>query len=617
LAHHFFRVAAERRLFRYLVAYGAAGWVVLQIVDQLVGNSILPRVSYRAVLSFLACGLPGALIVAWFHGASGRQAMPRLEKLLLAGVSAFALTTTGFVVGTSSPTSGVPRALAPTEDPSRIAVMYFEQRGDGEDAEFLATGLTESLIDGLSAVSPLHVVSRNASQIFRGMAAPADSVARTLRVGTIVTGTVTQANDRVRVVVNLTNAQGRQFGSTQLESSRSEIFALQDELSQAVAEFLRRKIGAELGELRLRQGTKSVRAWELVHKGAQAAAEADELVKSSDLSAAARALTEADTMLAQAEVVDPEWIEPIVRRGWLAYRQARLGGMDRDHSEKWIGIGLGHADRSLARDTANGNARELRATLVYWGYLLNLAGTPEQRFRQRDEAEAGFRAAVALDSTRASALTSLSHLLINRGEIAEAKVKALQAYQTDPFLENADLTIWRIFSSSWTLHDVVEARRYCEEGVRRFPSGFRFKQCQLMLYAFPDSASDIKRAWQLVEEFAQSSPPQVRELNRQKGAVLVAMGLARAKMPDSARAVLQRVQLDATQDPLRDVALYESIARTMLGDAEEAVRKLSLYFAANPGEVDGYRSITQSGQLYWYHQALLNEPRYRALVGIR
>ena len=542
-----------------------------------------------------------------------------MEKVLLGIVAMFALVTTGFVVRSGDSSGGrQAKALSPLEDPSRIAVMYFEPRGDGEDAEFLATGLTEALIDVMSAVKPLHVVSRNGSQMFRGVTAPDDSIARTLQVGTIVRGTVTQARDRVRVTVNLTNAEGKQLGDAlQIERARAEIFALQDELSDSVAVFLRKKIGTEVGQLRLRKGTESVRAWELVQEGAQAAAGSDLLVKSSDLSGASRALSEADSLLAQAESVDPKWLEPVVRRGWLAYRQSRLGGLDRDQYNKWIGIGLGHADRALAHDTANANARELRATLIYWRYLLNLAGTPDERVRQREEAEAGFRAAISFDPTRASALTSLSHLLINRGEITEAKLKALQAYETDPFLENADLTIWRIFTASWRLRDDVEANRYCQEGQRRFPAFFRFKQCQLMLYAFPDSTPDIARAWKLVDEFAEQSPPQMRELNRQRGLVMVAMGLARAKQADSARAVLQRVQVDPTLDPLRDVALFESIARTLLGDKEEAVSKLSLYFSANPGELEAYRNEAQNGALSWYHQPLLNEPRFRSLVGLR
>jgi hypothetical protein len=109
----------------------------------------------------------------------------------------------------------------------------------------------------------------------------------------------------------------------------------------------------------------------------------------------------------------------------------------------------------------------------------------------------------------------------------------------------------------------------------------------------------------------------VREVNHQRGYVFVAMALARANQPDSARAVLQRVRVGPELDPVREVALFESIARTWIGDREEAVRQLAVYFAANPGQLDGYRSDAQRGQINWYHQALLDEPRFRSLVGLR
>ncbi|MGH7462460.1 MAG: hypothetical protein ACREMA_15725, partial [Longimicrobiales bacterium] len=398
-------------------------------------------------------------------------------------------------------------ALAPESDPSRLAVLYFEPRG-GSDAEFMAAGLTETLIDVLSRVKGLHVVSRNGSQLFKGVTAAPDSIGRTLQVGTIVTGTVAQAGDEVRVDVNLSSAAtGKQFNSTRLERPRSEIFALQDQLADTVAVFLRRAIGAELGDVRLRMGTQSVKAWELVQQSAQAASGADVFLKSSDLNGASRSLTEADSILKQAESADPDWVEPVTKRGWLAYRQSRLGGMNRDAYIKWIAQGLEHADRAIKKDTADANARELRATLIYWRYLLNLAESPEEASRLRNEAESGFRDAIARDANRASALTSLSHLLQNKGELAEAKIKALLAYETDPFLENANLTIWRIFTSSWSLQDVMEARKYCQEGVRRFPADFRFRQCQLMAYALPGDPPDLVNAWTLASEFADMSPP--------------------------------------------------------------------------------------------------------------
>ncbi|NNF29037.1 MAG: hypothetical protein HKN73_17570, partial [Gemmatimonadetes bacterium] len=59
----------ERRVAQFLVTYAAAGWLVLQLVDQVVDREVLPEVVYRVALTLVLCGFPGALIVSWFHGA--------------------------------------------------------------------------------------------------------------------------------------------------------------------------------------------------------------------------------------------------------------------------------------------------------------------------------------------------------------------------------------------------------------------------------------------------------------------------------------------------------------------------------------------------------------------
>ena len=72
-------------------------------------------------------------------------------------------------------------------DPSRIAVLYFDDQSEGGKLKFLADGLTESLIDELSAVKGLKVISRNGVAPFKGKNVPTDSVQRALKIGTIVT----------------------------------------------------------------------------------------------------------------------------------------------------------------------------------------------------------------------------------------------------------------------------------------------------------------------------------------------------------------------------------------------------------------------------------------------
>jgi tetratricopeptide (TPR) repeat protein len=316
-------------------------------------------------------------------------------------------------------------------------------------------------------------------------------------------------------------------------------------------------------------------------------------------------------MLAGAEAADPSWVEAVTRRGWLAYRQSRLGGFDRAQYDEWIRVGLGHADRALLLAPGEASALELRGTLLYWRYLLNLIPDPDQANDAFREAERLLRAAGT-----PSAKSSLSHLLSRKGDVQLAYAAARDSYDADPFLENANLTLWRMTRTQWDLGDDRQTRRWCDEGLRRFPDDFRFRQCQLMLYALPGVPSDIPAAWEQMRTFVEMSPPQVREINAKQGLQYVAMALVRAGLPDSARAVMVRGRASPEIDPVRDIALLESMPRSWLGDWEEVVRLMGLYLSANPSAVDGYRTAIASNELYWYHSRLQDRPEFRALLGL-
>ncbi|MGH7540035.1 MAG: hypothetical protein ACRELC_03445, partial [Gemmatimonadota bacterium] len=339
----------ERRVAPYLGGYAAGGWIVLEVVDQFVDRGVLPELLYPLVLAIFLCGFPGAFVVAWFHGARGDQKAPRIERWLLACVALLALGVSGFVVrarlGADEPTTPL-ESLRPWEDPRRLAVLYFEGRPSGGEAELLAQGLTESLIDELSAVEALYVVSRNGVASFRGTSPRPDSVGHALEVGTLVQGRVTQADSLIRVNVEVLNAaDGSQIESTDLQRPRSELFALQEELAQEVAFFLRERIGQEVALIERQAGADNVDAWVLVRKADELAEEAQRLTDLDDLPNARRRFLEADSVFAAAAELAPGWAEPVTRRGWIAYRRSRLLGMERSpENSALLDEAMGHAN---------------------------------------------------------------------------------------------------------------------------------------------------------------------------------------------------------------------------------------------------------------------------------
>ncbi len=539
------------------------------------------------------------------------------NKAIVGGAVALAVVAAGLGVwkfkgGASDGAATVAEAADHGLDPTHLAVLYFKSPPGSDSLNYLSEGLTEALIQELTKVSALKVTSSGGVSQFRQGEASPDSIGRTLKVGTLVQGRLAQSGDRLRATVALINAAtGAEIGSTTIEKPKADLFALQDALASEVSRFLRERLGQEVTIRQSRKGTSSVAAWETVQRAQQEASGAEVLSVQGDSVGAARLMDRADSLLAAAEALDPKWGTPPMRRGWLAFRRTRMvGSFDKFFFDEWTKKGLEHAQRAMALAPTDADALEVRGTLKYWRYINNLEPDPATAARIRGEAEADFRASVASNPTQAGAWNSLSHLLINKSETAEGKLAAMRAYQADPFLKNANVTLWRLWATSYDLEDPVEAKHWCEEGHNRYPKDPRFYECQIDLYTFKGVKPDVAKAWQLLDEEMLLYPPGERPLRTRMGQMQMAAVLARAGMTDSAHAVIDRARTDASEDPTRETVLLEAVARALLGEKDEAMRQLNTYVAANPqGREDMAHDQT------WYFKELRSDPRWKSLVG--
>jgi serine/threonine-protein kinase len=531
------------------------------------------------------------------------------------------LTVGGFAVwrAVSGPGAAAEGTARPAEpgaelDPTHIAVMYFDTApGSPDSLDFVAHGLTEALINQLSSVQGLQVISSNGVRPYRNTNTPLPEIARTLRVGTIVHGSLARSGDVLRVSVSLTNAStGVELGNKTLERPRGEVFALQSQLAEEVATFLRQRLGHEVQLREGRAGTGSTAAWEMMQRAQEEAKDADALAAAGDSTGAARKFASADSMLARTEALDPKWSDPPTLRGWLDYRQSRMAPLaDPAYHADRIEKGLAHAERALQLKPDNPDALEVRGTLRYWKWLNNLAG-PGEAAGLYASAEQDLRGSVRVNPEQASAWTTLSHLLINKPAMGEAKLAALRAYEADPYLSNANVTLWRLFTTSYDLEDAVEAKKWCDEGRARFPKDYRFPECQLWLSEMKAIKPDIPQAWEALEQYVELSPPSMRPFNQLLGQMRVAIALARAGLDDSARSVARRSEGDPTIDSNRNLAELAAHVYAFLGDKDEAIKQLTIFVAANPG----VRESMQSEDA-WYFRDLKDDPRYKALVGSR
>jgi eukaryotic-like serine/threonine-protein kinase len=530
----------------------------------------------------------------------------------VAGLLLTVLVVGGVAVWRMAAGSGASAAEDPSIDKNRIAVLYFDAQPGADSLSYLADGLTETLIHELSGVPQLQVISSNGVQPYRGGKATPAEVSRALNVGSLVYGNISQSANRLRVNVSLISAgTGEEIGSRVLERPREEIFALQEDLAKEVSVFLREQLGEAVELREERAGSRNPAAWELFQKAKEEVKDADRLVATGDTGAIRRQFIRADSAFARVEGLDSKWAAPVTMRGRLAFLQSRASGsFDKVYYDTWTKRGLVHAERAVQLDPEDADALHLRGELHYWRWLLNLSPDPETAAKLLADAEQDFRASVAANPNQASAWNSLSHLLLAKSQIAEGKLAALRAYEADPYLRDANKTVWRLFQSSLDLQDGVEAAHWCAEGERRFADDPRFVECKIWLYALPDRKPNIDSAWVWLGEYVRLSPPQLREIRQLRGRMLVAFALARAGLADSASSVAISARANEAQDPPRELVYFEAILRSMLGDRDEAFRLLSIYVATNPQVRGG-----QASDDTWWLRDLRSDPRYDQIVG--
>jgi hypothetical protein len=92
--------------------------------------------------------------------------------------------------------------------------------------------------------------------------------------------------------------------------------------------------------------------------------------------------------------------------------------------------------------------------------------------------------------------------------------------------------------------------------------------------------------------------------------MMVAVVLARAGKPDSARHLVERSKGNAEIDPTRDIALFGAFAYAELKDRDKAIDMLKVYFAANPRARAAYAEDPS-----WQFRSLAEEPEFKRLVG--
>jgi serine/threonine protein kinase/Tfp pilus assembly protein PilF len=138
------------------------------------------------------------------------------------------------------------RAPAAGRTPVSIVVLPFADMSPSRDQEYFCHGITEEIINTLTRVPGLHVISRTSAFAFQGKDLEITEIGRRLRVGTALEGSVRKAGDRVRVTAQLVDVEnGYQRWSKRFDRELSDVFAIQDEIAATIAHEFRVALAAE------------------------------------------------------------------------------------------------------------------------------------------------------------------------------------------------------------------------------------------------------------------------------------------------------------------------------------------------------------------------------------
>jgi adenylate cyclase len=288
-----------------------------------------------------------------------------------------------------------------------ICVLPFANMSGDQEQEYFSDGITEDIITDLSKVSGLAVVSRNSAFTYKGKHVDVTKVARELKVGHVLEGSVRKAGGRVRITAQLVDGSSNDHvWAERYDRDLNDIFTLQDEISEAIVKALKLKLLPEEKQAIEQRGTDNVDAYNLYLMARQSYVTGHE--------ADARR-TEAIIRLCKRAIE----IDPRYSRAWalMAIGQMNL----RFVHGRVVDDGLALAERALALDANLPEAHAVKARIL-------------SQHDRHDEAAAEIEVALRLDPESYEVNRAAEYLRFRQQRLEEATryyEKSMSLMETD------------------------------------------------------------------------------------------------------------------------------------------------------------------------------------------
>jgi TolB-like protein/Tfp pilus assembly protein PilF len=457
-------------------------------------------------------------------------------------------------------------AVATISDKS-IAVLPFADMSQKKDQEYFADGMAEEILDLLAKVPGLHVPARTSSFYFKGKSEDIPTIARRLNVGHVLEGSVRRDGDRVRITVQLINADnGYHLWSETYDRTLDDIFKVQDEIAGEIVKALKVSLGEK----------------ELSRVVATTSSEAHALLLQARFFAARSTREDLSRAIAYYEKVIQ--LDPDSAVAWAELSMAltyvwNSGFLPKDRTvQQQRTLALQAAERAIAINLNLAAAHEALAEIRFWFDW------------DWSSADVEVNKARALDPSSTTALTQAGALAMLRGR------------------SNVALGFWEQASTQDPLNS--EAQQYLAEG-------------HFVLGQFTEAEVAARKAVDLNPMMPASHLPLGRALlalGRQDAALAAiekepdpgyrAFALARAyivlaRQADADAAVSQLKKNFAAEQPYNIATLF-----ALRGERDQAFAWLDLAYLQRHPSLIGIPPLTAEPDL----QNLRGDPRYKAFL---
>src|SRR6059058_3494404 len=259
----FLEEVKRRKVYRVAAAYVIAAGGIIQLASAAFPAWELPNWALRFVIVLLLIGFPIALTLAWAFDvtAQGIKTTPTALPGTHRRRNVMMLVATGVIVSAVAGFFLLPRASAHKIDKS-IAVLPFENLSDEKENAYFADGIQDDVLTNLSKIGDLKVISRTSVMQYKGAAKNVREIGKALGVSNILEGSVRRSGNKVRVNVQLINAENDEHvWADDYDGDVTDVFAIQTYFAQKIANELRAKLSPSEKERMERKPTENGEAY--------------------------------------------------------------------------------------------------------------------------------------------------------------------------------------------------------------------------------------------------------------------------------------------------------------------------------------------------------------------